>query len=322
MRFAAEHHPAYLRQLPQVMSRLEHAGLPSGTLVHLGWAVRQLADASAYIPALAQETLLSCYGGLAFAAGLDARSEAFRAAPAAQPEVCVDQALPPVPANATHPGLPQEPDAVDAVDAATDAYMAGAAQSARQGAQRGRRGRGRGRGRGPREPRPQDDDAQAPNQDERPSAAAGPVEPLQEAPRPRPGRVRRSDVAADGMWRGFCSLDAVAFQAVCQTRVLTLQAAPWRTRSTLRAAMRYGLQRAVHPQDPEIEGRGWKFFFLAPRMLLYRAPGESSVPAAELDRRCEAFRAGQWAELLEQASATLSGAHGRGLFAGCSRPPR
>ena len=43
--------------------------------------------------------------------------------------------------------------------------------------------------------------------------------------------------AADGMWRGFCSLDAVALQAVCQTRVLTLQADTWRTRSTLRAAI-------------------------------------------------------------------------------------
>ena len=39
-----------------------------------------------------------------------------------------------------------------------------------------------------------------------------------------------------------------------------------------------------------------------PRMLLYRTPGESRIPPAELDRRCESFRAGHWADLLCQSA--------------------
>ena len=52
--------------------------LPRDARVHFGWACRALADGAGYIPAAAQEVLLQLYGGLRFAAELDARSEAFR----------------------------------------------------------------------------------------------------------------------------------------------------------------------------------------------------------------------------------------------------
>jgi len=54
--------------------------------------------------------------------------------------------------------------------------------------------------------------------------------------------------------------------------------------------------------------RGWKLFMLAPRMLLYHSPGEARVPPAELDRRIEAFRAGRWSDLLQEASAAAAAA--------------
>ena len=54
------------------------------------------------------------------------------------------------------------------------------------------------------------------------------------------------------------------------------------------------------------EVRGWKLFVLAPRMLLYRSPGEARVPPTELDRRVELFRAGRWNELLRKASAAAA----------------
>ena len=62
----------------------------------------------------------------------------------------------------------------------------------------------------------------------------------------------------------------------------------------------------MHPTSPDDEVRGWKLFVLAPRMLLYRSPGEARVPPTELDRRVELFRAGRWNELLREASAAAA----------------
>ena len=108
------------------------------------------------------------------------------------------------------------------------------------------------------------------------------------------------------MRHGFASLDAVNLQACCRQRVLTLQSAPARIRGALRTALRTGLRLAVHPVAPEDAARGWKLFCLAPRMLLFRLPGESRIPSAELDRRCELFRAEHWSDLLRQSAAAAA----------------
>ncbi|CAE7602204.1 unnamed protein product, partial [Symbiodinium pilosum] len=65
------------------------AVLPSHTLVHLGWVVRNL-HADGYVSAAGQEACLTIYGGHAMATGLDRLSDAFRqasvpAAPTAPP---------------------------------------------------------------------------------------------------------------------------------------------------------------------------------------------------------------------------------------------
>ncbi|CAE7607217.1 unnamed protein product [Symbiodinium sp. CCMP2592] len=283
--------------LPEAALR-EAAALPAGAFVHLGWTVRNLAQAGGYIPAASQEACLQLYGGPAFASDLNRASDAFRlvAAPATEP---VNAEAPQT--SSVHAPVPQQPTA----DEDGDASLARAALSARRGSGRGRRGRGRGaRGRGAREPPPPPADHLLASQGE---ARADP-EPPSTAQRAQVLHARHSSAAADSMLRGLLSLDAVSLQGQCQTRVLTLQAAPSRTRGTLRAAMRYGLRCIVNPETPEHEVRGWKLFCLAPRMLLHRSPGQSSVPAAELDRRCELFRAGDWADLLEQAAGCVAGA--------------
>ena len=68
----------------------EAAVLPSHTLVHLGWVVRNLAHADGYVSAAGQEACFTIYGGHAIATGLDRLSDAFRqasvpAAPTAPP---------------------------------------------------------------------------------------------------------------------------------------------------------------------------------------------------------------------------------------------
>ena len=118
-------------------------------------------------------------------------------------------------------------------------------------------------------------------------------------------------------WRASCRAKSVrmaingrceqaAAKATCRQRVFTLQSAPARIRGALRTAMRTGLRLAVHPVAPEDAQRGWKLFCLAPRMFPFRSPGESRIPSAELERRCELFRAGHWPDLLRQSASAAA----------------
>ena len=74
----AETAPAHAHHLPDVVARIHEAGLPNGSLVHAGWAVRQLREPDGYLLAPAQEVLLECFGGHALAAALDRHSDRFR----------------------------------------------------------------------------------------------------------------------------------------------------------------------------------------------------------------------------------------------------
>ena len=101
---------------------------------------------------------------------------------------------------------------------------------------------------------------------------------------------------------GLLALDAVSLEDHFRRRVLTLQGVPARLRGALRAAMRAGLRLAVEGASPEDAARGWKLFFLAPRMLLFRSPGETRVAPEQLDRRGNLFQQGLWPQLLADAS--------------------
>ena len=126
-------------------------------------------------------------------------------------------------------------------------------------------------------------------------------------PPPAGTRAERRAAAADAGFRaGFASLDEVCLETTCRARVLTLQTAPQSLRGTLRSALRAGLLSATVGCTDHERVRGWKLFLLAPRMLLYREPGVSRVPPAELDRRNRAFQAGDWLDLIREAAAACT----------------
>ena len=69
---------------------------------------------------------------------------------------------------------------------------------------------------------------------------------------------------------------------------------------------RTALEALLDAATIEDECDGWKLFMLAPRMLLFRAPGQSCVPVQELRCREQAFLAGHWPELLRHGAAAAA----------------
>ena len=299
---AARHHAP----LPQTIFAAAQA-LPSGAELHLSWVVRQIAAADGYIHAGAQEVCLQLYGGLSFAANLDRYSDAFRRgadeAPAPPAPTCPrplntdparqsngDDACP-RPANTDPARQSDGDDAVadgsqdDEVAAVVSERAPGAAQQ-RRGRGGGRRGRRGGRGHGTREP---------------PAPHAAPPAPTEV---PQTQAEQRVSAASSGVRLGLQRLDDINLASELRRRALTLQSAPTQLRGTLRFALRTGLEHAVAGAGPDDEARGWKLFFLAPRMLLHREPGQTRIEPAELERRAEAFRRGDWHSLLRAACAS------------------
>ena len=90
-------------------------------------------------------------------------------------------------------------------------------------------------------------------------------------------------------------------------QAFTLQAVPTKLRGPRRTALRAGLRLAAERSSPEEELRGWKFFMLAPRMLLHREPGTARISPEELQSRCDLFSKGLWQQLLQQAARTGGG---------------
>ena len=110
---------------------------------------------------------------------------------------------------------------------------------------------------------------------------------------------------------GLPTLDAIDLVATLRKRV-----------STLRTAFRAGLQLVADDSFADSSLRVRKLFYLAARMLLHRTPAEARIPTAELERRCELFRRGEWLCLLTAAGAArlrLEAACGR--WDACSREP-
>ena len=86
-------------------------------------------------------------------------------------------------------------------------------------------------------------------------------------------------------------------------RVYTFQTPPRQMRGLLRNAVRIALEAILNAPGTDTELDGWKLFVLAPRMLLFRAPGASRVPRDELARRERLFCEGRWAQLLHECVA-------------------
>ena len=64
--------------------------------------------------------------------------------------------------------------------------------------------------------------------------------------------------------------------------------------------------------DSVKENRGWKLFFLLPRLFLFRPPRGGLVPKARLQERVSMFSAGDWLTLLETSlEASVTGTTAR-----------
>ncbi|CAE7744407.1 unnamed protein product [Symbiodinium sp. CCMP2592] len=164
------------------------------------------------------------------------------------------------------------------------AVAAEQAQSRRRRGGRGRGNRGGRRGRG--------DEAHARQADDDSVEDAGQL-PTQPAPA---SRAVPSSTHLE-------SLQALDLAAELRQRVHTLQSPPRQLRGLLRHAFRVGLETIRDAPTPEQASVGWKLFLLAPRMLLYRAPGATRVASHELRRREALFLAGKWLDLLNEAAA-------------------
>ncbi|CAE7328378.1 unnamed protein product, partial [Symbiodinium sp. CCMP2592] len=134
------------------------------------------------------------------------------------------------------------------------------------------------------------------------------VDPSPDAPQPpQPTQAEQRAVAGEaGLRCGLQQLDDIDLHDEMRRQVLTLQSAPHKVRGTLRIALRTGLREALEGAGPADTSRGWKLFFLAPRMLLQRGAGQPFVDASQLQQRCDLFR-GEWLALLREATQTPSG---------------
>ena len=96
---------------------------------------------------------------------------------------------------------------------------------------------------------------------------------------PQTQAEQRVSAASSGVRLGLQRLDDINFASELRRRALTLQSASTQLRGTLRFALRTGLEHAVAGAGPDDEARGWKLFFLAPRMLLHgdRSDADLSV---------------------------------------------
>ena len=77
----------------------------------------------------------------------------------------------------------------------------------------------------------------------------------------------------------------------------------------VRSAFRLALEiidKGYVQGDVVKQERGWKLFFLIPRLLLYKTQGETIIPKEELSRRCVAFTKGEWQDLLEKSDQCVS----------------
>ena len=114
------------------------------------------------------------------------------------------------------------------------------------------------------------------------------------------GELRVANVEA-GVRRGLLQFKSSTFppnsDAACSRCC-----SPRKLRGVLRFALRTGWHTALAAGDFAAGACGWKFFILAPRMLLHRPAEQQSVQANELEQRCELFRPGEWLQLLREAT--------------------
>ena len=283
LRRSAEASPADLRQLPELLRRLEQAQLPEVASVKVkGWAVRQLCERDGYIHALAQSALLECYAGLHVAASLDRRSDDFRQAPASAPP---QHACPPTRRltvtsddRDVEPPSPAQPRA--GADESRDEAVSATINEA--GAQPNRELPGRS-------PATAAADAAA---GAAPRADATDNGEQEETPVPHAQAPGNPFPPFAWAW-----LDDISLHHEFQVRLPTLQSVPRFLTPGVRRAFLAALTAIADARSPSGCLRAWKLFLLLPRLLLTRSDAIGAQGRAELLHRLELFWRGSWAEL-------------------------
>ena len=126
-------------------------------------------------------------------------------------------------------------------------------------------------------------------------------DPLPEMVVPTPAELARA--AIDSRFR---SLDSVTLETEFRTRSCLMRVVPKTNRGVFRTVFRLSFQEAAQAGaegDVERETRAWKFFLLAPRMLLTRPPRGGLVFKAKLVERCAVFARGEWLALIKTCRA-------------------
>ena len=103
---------------------------------------------------------------------------------------------------------------------------------------------------------------------------------------------------------GLESLDAVDLLEVWKVRPTLMQSVPRFLRGAYRAALRQALDIISVGEergDQSLQTRGWKLFFLSPRMFLHRPPPGGIVSKKKLKDRASLFCSGQWDIMVEES---------------------
>ena len=104
----------------------------------------------------------------------------------------------------------------------------------------------------------------------------------------------------------FQLLDECELSTVFETRAQTMKTVPFILRGAFRAAVRTSLEEIMSGWDHRDEvkqERGWKLFFLLPRMLLSRPCRGGLVSRKKLETRFQKFFAGDWLDLMSDAES-------------------
>ena len=103
------------------------------------------------------------------------------------------------------------------------------------------------------------------------------------------------------MSAGFASLDVINLPDVFEVRAAVMKTVPMFMRGAYRAAVKTSLEEIQHMASEVVQIRGWKLFFLLPRMLLSRPSRGGLIPRRTLEERLEQFNNGEWVSMVEES---------------------
>lgn len=241
---------------------------PSGTLVHLPWAVELCQQPGGYIPATAQEALLQAFLG---------EQQASAAATLAQQWHSL----------ARNPG-PAEPTPHPANGVAAEGPPASPPPTPRSNAS--------------------ESDSSSTTTSATASSSSIPTADRPAEDAPQPGMQANPSTIERRHRQALASLDSIDAHAVLQQKCFKYKQPPSFLRGLFRTALSTALGTILAANTEEDNLRAWKLWCLLPRMLLHWQCGVRTLPKPVWRARFAQFEAGQWTALLHQAATQASSA--------------